>query len=108
MWEKLPAVPGRGNPCVCCPPIGARLHPEAVLAVGFGTAEIECDGEIIVDGEAAMRAGKEITCADAEVLAARDPEHDWRIVLLGPLHGETYQRHGADQWMLVETNMGFA
>ena len=46
--------------------------------------------------------------ADAEALAAQDPDHDWRIVLHGPLSGRTYQRHGPGQWMLVEKNEGFA
>lgn len=37
-----------------------------------------------------------------------DRGRDWRIVLEGPLSGRTYQRHGAEQWALVEQNMGFA
>jgi hypothetical protein len=49
-----------------------------------------------------------MTVAQAEELAAADPDHDWRIVLHGPLRGSTYQRHGEMQWMLVEKNQGFA
>lgn len=45
---------------------------------------------------------------DAEAAALADPDHDWRIVLFGPLHGEVYQRHGPGEWMLVEKNEGFA
>lgn len=45
---------------------------------------------------------------EVEKLAAADPDHDWRIVLYGPLHGEVYQRHDAGVWNLVEKNEGFA
>lgn len=48
------------------------------------------------------------TVQDAENAALADPEHDWRITLFSPLHGETYQRQGDGQWMLVEKNEGFA
>ncbi len=40
--------------------------------------------------------------------AAADPDHDWRIVLNGPLSGRTYQRHAAGEWALIEQNQGFA
>ena len=49
-----------------------------------------------------------LTVAEAEVIAAKDPEHDWRIVLYGPLRGSTYQRHAVRHWVLVEKNEGFA
>ena len=108
-WEKLPALPGHRNPCGCCPPIGSRFHPESVIAVGFGSATLERDGVVVIDGEQSYgKDGIGVTGADAEALAARDPDHAWRIVLFGPLHGETYQRHGPGEWMLVEKNEGFA
>ncbi len=46
--------------------------------------------------------------AEVEALAAIDPDHDWRIVLFAPLHGEVFQRHGEGEWNLVEKNQGFA
>ena len=49
-----------------------------------------------------------MTVAQAEELAAADPDHDWRIVLDGPLQGLTYQRHGQMRWVLVAKNQGFA
>ncbi len=48
-----------------------------------------------------------MTGAEAEALAAADPDHDWRIQLEGPLRGATYQRHGAGEWVLIESNRGF-
>jgi len=47
------------------------------------------------------------TVAQAEKVAAADPDHDWRIVLYAPLHGEVYQRQDG-RWVLVEKNDGFA
>lgn len=161
VWTKLPALAGRGNPCLCCPPIGASLALDACIAVGFGDAHVardgdevyrepstndgllrcdECDGSghigsrelptatTFADYMRALSAlpvcplcGGEGDVVDplavepeywdvarAEEAAALDPDHDWRIVLFGPLHGEVYQRHGPDQWMLVEKNEGFA
>jgi hypothetical protein len=49
-----------------------------------------------------------MTVAQTEAISAADPDHDWRIVLHGPLRGSTYQRHGEMQWMLIEKNEGFA
>lgn len=46
--------------------------------------------------------------ADAESAAAADPDHDWRVTLFGPLHGEVYQRHSPGVWNLIEKNEGFA
>ena len=49
-----------------------------------------------------------MTGSKAEELAAADPDHDWRIVLYGPLSGRTYQRHATGEWVLIEQSMGFA
>lgn len=105
-WEKLPALPGKGNPCLCCPPIPAKASMDKIIAVGFGSADVTRDGELVLDGEHSEDGW--ITFAHAEALAALDPDHDWRATLFGPLHGEVYQRHGPGEWMLVEKNEGFA
>lgn len=44
----------------------------------------------------------------AEGKARQKPDADWRVVLHGPMHGETYQRQGKNRWVLVESNEGFA
>lgn len=108
-WEKLAALPAKGNPCLHCPGIAAHLHLESIIAVGFGSAYVTRDGEAVLDGERALRDGDErVTAQDAENLALADPDHDWRITLFGPLHGEEYQRQGDGLWVLVSTNEGFA
>lgn len=108
-WEKLPGLESKANPCLHCPPILAKADMDKVIAVGFGSADLTRDDELVLDGERAFQRGKEVpTFADAEKLAVADPDHDWRVTLHGPLHGETYQRQGVKEWVLVETNEGFA
>lgn len=108
-WEKLPPLDSRANPCNYCPAIPAEAPMGKVIAVGFGSADVTRDGALMLDGEREIMDGREPpTFADAEALAAIDPEHDWRVTLFGPLHGEVYQRQGAHRWLLVESNQGFA
>lgn len=111
-WEKRPFVGEmRGNPCLQCPDPPAELKPESIVAVGFGDAHLERDGEIIWDENTDGRDldwDEMMSCAKAEEMAAKDPDHDWRIVKNGPLHGETYQRHGKGRWVCIEQNQGFA
>jgi hypothetical protein len=92
---------------------------DKVIAVGFGGATLDRDGQVVVDGEQGFYFREEgkrperippwsFTFGDAEALAVLDPDHDWRICLHGPLHGETYQRQGVGSWVLIERNEGFA
>lgn len=148
-WQKLPALdtPSHSG-CLNCPSKPIRVEMNMVIAVGFGDAHAERDGEEVYRepgayygqkrceacgfGRVGKNAeGKDVLCgqcggtgmvddpdeagepeywqvSDVEKLAAIDPDHDWRVVLHGPLHGETYQRHGPDEWNLVEKNQGFA
>lgn len=143
-WERLPALAGRGNPCLNCPPIESTLPLDAVIAVGFGDAHASRDGEIVYSEPSAItgtvvcpesrcnwgETDPGVVCgrcggvgriedpsapepeywdvAEVEKLASADPDHDWRIVMFGPLHGEVYQRQGDAKWVLVEKNEGFA
>ncbi len=137
-WTKLAALPSKSNPCLCCPPILSRAEMEKVIAVGFGSADVTRDGENVyrepspqmcemceglgaIEGEDKVsrpcpacggKGGDDSepywTFADAENAAKADPDHDWRVTMFGPLHGETYQRHGDGEWNLVEKNEGFA
>jgi len=106
-WEKLPALEGKPNPCAHCPPILAEAHPEKVIAVGFGDAHVERDGVEVYREPSDGDEDDYWDFARAEQEAAKDPDHDWRAVLFGPLHGETYQRQDG-KWVLVEKNEGFA
>lgn len=107
MRELMTPLDGRANPCLCCPPITATLDLDCVIAVGFGYAACTRDGlEMLAERDAAD--GQYPTVREAETLALADPDHDWRIILDGPLHGETYQRQGEGRWVLVAKNEGFA
>ena len=119
-WEKLTPLDGRLNPCLCCPPIPAKAPMGKLVAVGFGGATASCDGQGVADGEHPMffppfsgsdqirEVNDYITFGDIEAIAKVDPDHDWRIDLFGPMHGETYQRQGDGLWVLVEKHDGFA
>ncbi len=102
-----PIIEGGMNPCLNCPPIPTQASMDKLVMVGFGVAIITCDGKTIRDGEDSRRK-RPLTFTDAEHLAAKKPKADWRVILHGPLHGETYQRQGKECWVIIERNMGFA
>ena len=86
-----------------------KASMKEVIAVGFGDARVTKDGETFYDGEQDWWNRNDAkTVGDIEKIASGDPNHDWRIVMHGPLHGETYQRQGEKNWVCVETNRGFA
>jgi len=104
-WEKLPAIEAKHGGCLNCGPRPSHFPSDGLIAVGFGYAALHRDGEPVYTEPS---GDDYMTGAQAEAMAAADPDHDWRIVLQGPLSGRTYQRHDAGQWALVEQDMGFA
>lgn len=107
-WKKLPAIEGKHGGGLNCGPRPSYFPADGIIAVGFGYAGLTRDGHEVWGETGATEEAECMTGAKAEELAAADPDHDWRIVLEGPLSGRTYQRHGSEQWALVEQNMGFA
>lgn len=95
---------------------------DKIVAVGFGVAQVTRDGTLIADGEAGriwwqgqgnctptpVPEEDFITFGQVESWAELEPDHDWQIILHGPLHGETYQRQGPGVWLIIERNEGFA
>jgi len=74
----------------------------------YGEAYVTKDDKQIYDGEQDFQTGKWVkTVKEIEEVAAKDPNHDWRIVKYGPLHGETFQRQDG-KWICIESNGGFA
>jgi len=108
-WDKLPPIEKENLHigCLNCSSAALEAPLDMVIAVGFGSATVTKDGKTIYDER---DAGEEnlMTVAQAEDLAAADPDHDWRIEKYGPLHGEVFQRHGPGKWVCVESNQGFA
>lgn len=111
-WTKQPALKDALGGCGTCDRPADVFPMDGMIAVGFGSAGISRDGLTVVDGEerAATATSWEDFArgADAEALAAADPDHDWRIFLHGPLSDRVYQRHAPEQWVLIERGQGFA
>lgn len=116
-WLEPITAPHSHGCLNCNHAITLTFPPDAEIAVGFGMAACLKDGLPVLE-EPQMRFDENDepidedleypTGADAEALAAADPNHDWRIQIEGPLSGRTYQRQGANNWVLVEQNRGFA
>ncbi len=108
-WTKLPAIEGKHGGCLNCGPRPSFFPPDGVIAVGFGYAALERDGvPVWMEPNSDYDETNLLTGAQAEAMAKLDEDHDWRIVMDGPLSGRTYQRHGPGSWALVEQNQGFA
>lgn len=114
-FTKLPAVPGR-TACAFC---GCGAHdtfPEdGLVAVGFGTASLTKDGEEVWSEQSENHKAEQekrdplyLEGKDCEEMAAKDPDHDWRIEIMAPLYEATYQRQGEKHWVLVQRGEGFA
>jgi hypothetical protein len=101
------STPEKPMACSCCTQREATLSAESRIAVGFGVAVLTKDGKTVWR-ERGHDWRECMTVAEAEALAAAQPQRDWRIVLYGPLHGEIYQRRGDMNWVLIEQNQGFA
>jgi len=108
-WKKQPAIEGKLGGCLNCGPRPSYFPADADIAVGFGYAALHRDEEpVYTEPSEPETEDAYMTGAQAEAVAAADPDHDWRIVLESPLSSRTYQRHGAGEWALVEQGIGFA
>ena len=108
-WKKEPAIKGTYGGCLNCGPRPSFFPPDGAIGVGFGYAGLHRDGEPVWrEPNHDYDEGVLLTGAQAEAMAAADPNHDWRIVMDGPLSGRTYQRHAAGKWALIDQNQGFA
>lgn len=117
-WKKEPAIESGGPACLCCGTPTDLFPMDGVIAVGFGAANVTCDGKSVYDEPMVYydEKGEPIedeslkywTGADAEKAAAADPDHDWRISKFAPLYEAEYQRHDRGQWVLIRRGEGFA
>ena len=95
--------------CMNCSTASLKAPMEMMIAVGFGAAYVTKEGKQIYDGESDLQDnGIAKTVAEIEKMAELEPDADWRIIKEGPLHGETYQRQGKENWVCIESNKGFA
>ena len=110
-WTKLPPIK-KGElhiGCLNCSTAEYQASMDHLIGSGFGFAALLKDGDVVFDGDSVYEeTGQYPSFAEAEAEAAKDPNHDWQVVIDTPLHGETYQRHGKNKWICVESNRGFA
>lgn len=98
-----------GGVFICPPPAPEEFPRDGLICVGFGRAVVERDGEVVADGETDEWA-ESLTGAEAERMAAADPDHVWEIHLRAPLLERRYRREGREigRWVLTEKGPGFA
>lgn len=104
--QKQPAIKSKRTGCLNCDNPHDYFSEDGLIAVGFGYAALERDGVPVYLESVDMI--DLMTGAQAEAMANNDPDHDWKIVLYGPLSGRTYQRHDVGKWALIDENQGFA
>lgn len=106
-YQKLPAWTGEIHQgCGSCAHVEAVAPLDMIIAVGFGTAQVTKDDEIVyMEGynDEDFRSLQEF-----ENMAKIDPDHDWRVLLVAPLREREYQRHGDGHWVLIHSGEGFA
>uniref|UniRef100_A0A6M3JIZ2 Uncharacterized protein n=1 Tax=viral metagenome TaxID=1070528 RepID=A0A6M3JIZ2_9ZZZZ len=83
---------------------------DMTIAVGYGTAQVMRDGEIIYNENTANIQSYDDykTLSEFEEMAEQDPDHDWRVILNAPFKDSEYQRRGKEKWVLIKSGMGFA
>lgn len=107
-WEKSKSCERIHIGCLNCSTAESVLSMNRLLGVGFGDV-IVTKNERTVYSESRNVLEMDIPSAlRYEHLARTDPDNDWRVEFIGPMHGETYQRHGNENWVCIESNPGFA
>jgi len=107
-WVKLPPLTGgRTFGCATCGYKPEVASLDMKIAVGFGDAYLSKNGKVVWSED--CKDWKDcITVAQAEEIAKKDPNNDWKIVLYGALSEAVYQRQGDSLWVLVKVGQGFA
>lgn len=104
-WAKLPPLASVRGGCLSCPPKPVKANLNWNLHPGFGAVTLKRDEETVWYD---VRGDRERHGRAAENAARKDPHHDWRLIVDGPLSGVEYQRQGVNEWVAVASNQGFA
>lgn len=107
-WKKETPIEAKIGACLCCGGNHKVFPMDGIIAVGFGDASVLKNGVQVIDGERSASNGKYVTGQDAEDLASKEPDNDWRITKIGPLKEGEWQRQGEKHWVLIREGMGFA
>ncbi len=105
-WFKPAINKGIHHGCLCCGGTVTKLSMRTRMYNGFGGWTVLKDGAMIFchDGEYEDAP----TILKFEKMAREEPESCWEAQLYLPLRGATYQRHGYNMWVIIESNPGFA
>ena len=112
-WWKEPLTENIHHGCLNCGgtetklPIRTRLfYPEWTLKKNGEFVDII---PMIPNDEPLQEAWKNLpTVIKIENIAKKDPNNDWQIEMFMGLRGGSYQRHGDNNWILIESNQGYA
>lgn len=97
--------------CLCCGGNHEIFPMEKKIAVGFGCAVLEKDGIVVWDENDLPETATWddfLSGEQAEEMALKEPEADWRIKIIGPLKEGEWQRQGPRHWVLYREGIGFA
>lgn len=85
------------------------LPSDFCLGTGFGFVDLFKGTRHLIDLEN-LGYCNYVTLQDVETFfkCGEDISEEWRIVIIAPLHGATYIRQANGDWIMVESNPGFA
>ena len=104
---KKEIKPYRGG-CLLCPGTEDELSMSEILYQGFGGYSVYKGNKLFYSGDPNGKWESFKSLKDIEKLAKKEPDAKWKVVLSNPLRGATWKRNKKGQWILKETNMGFA
>lgn len=95
--------------CSCYSLTKEILDIDTILYNGFGGYAVYKDNEIYYQGNPNEEWENFRTLRQIDRIAKKDPHHIWTVVLNNPLRGATWGRkETTGEWILLETNQGFA
>jgi hypothetical protein len=106
-WFKPAKTKGIHQGCLCCGGTVTKLSMRTRMYNGFGGWSICKNGSMIFCDQSGEYETAP-TILKFEKMAREEPEEEWTAELYLPLRGATYQRHGYNMWVLVDSNEGFA
>lgn len=105
-WIKLEPVKGGPAGCSVCGYNHETYPLDSIIAAGFGACQVSKDDELIYCEHAGQEEYPKLQ--KFEDIAAVDPDHDYRLLLVLPLREVEYQRHQMGKWVLIRSDRGFA
>jgi len=111
-WQKQPPHLNPHIGCLTCG--GGEMNKvdgeiladmDTELYMDFGGWTVTLNGKLHFQAET-NEDGPPLSRFEQEAREA--PDHDWRAEYYGPMREATYQRQGANRWVLISSGPGFA